>query len=68
RFFITRSGHTEAVLLGADDFEGLLETLDILSDNETVRELIEAERELTRGEGHSLKTVHRELGFAPTPA
>ncbi len=63
RFFITRNGLAEAVLLGADDFEGLLETLEILSDDATVRELIEARRELTQGEGHSLETIHRELGI-----
>ncbi len=63
RFFITRNGQTEAVLLGADDFEALLETLEILSDNEAVRELIEAEQELAQGNGHPIDTVHQELGI-----
>ncbi|MCP4548670.1 MAG: GNAT family N-acetyltransferase [bacterium] len=31
RFFITRDGHTDAVLLAAEEFEGLIETLEILS-------------------------------------
>jgi antitoxin YefM len=61
RFLITRRGRTEAVLLAADEFEGLLETLDILSDTECVRRLTEAEEELARGDGHSLDTVRREL-------
>ncbi len=61
RFFITRRGRTEAVLLAADELEGLLETLDILSDTECVRRLAEAEEELARGEGHALETVRREL-------
>jgi prevent-host-death family protein len=62
RFFITRNGHTEAVLLGAADFEGLVETLEILSDHEAVRELIQAERELSQGDGHPIEAIHQELG------
>jgi prevent-host-death family protein len=62
RFFITRNGHTDAVLLGAADFEGLVETLEILSDNEAVRELIQAEREFSQGEGHPIETINQELG------
>ena len=61
RFMITRHGRTEAVLLAAEDFEGLLETVDILSDQESVRRLAEAEEELARGGGHSLAAVRREL-------
>ncbi len=61
RFLITRRGRTEPVLLAVDDFEGLLETVDILSDNECVRRLAEAEEELARGGGHSLESVRREL-------
>ena len=34
RFVITRRGRAEAVLLSSEEFEGLLETLEILSDNE----------------------------------
>lgn len=62
RFFITRNGHKEAVLLGVDDFEGLLETLEILSDTAAVQELIDAEQELAEGGGQSLAEIHRELG------
>lgn len=64
RFFITRHGRTEAVLLAVDDFEGLLETVEILSDNETVKRLAEAEEELTRGGGHALDDVRRQLSDA----
>lgn len=65
RFLITRHGRTEAVLLAADDFEGLLETVEILSDTECVRRLAEAEEELARGGGHSLEAVRRELRDGP---
>lgn len=57
RFLITRRGRTEAVLLSSEEFEGLLETLDILSDQDLVRQLVEADRELSGGGGHSLEEV-----------
>lgn len=68
RFVITSGEGPEAVLLGAEDFEGLLETLEILSDEEQVRRLIDAEGELATGGGHSLDDVRRELrrGHGPT--
>lgn len=54
RLVITDRGHAEAVLLSADDFEGLIETLEILADTELVQRLIEAEAELSSGCGHSV--------------
>ena len=64
RFLITRHGRTEAVLLAVDDFEGLLETVEILSDNESVKRLAEAEKELARGGGHDLDDIRRQLSDA----
>ena len=49
RLVITDQGHAEAVLLSADDYEGLIETLEILSDTELVQRLIEAEAEFASG-------------------
>lgn len=57
RFLITRRGRAEAVLLSSEEFEGLLETLDILSDQDLVRKLVEADEELAAGGGHSLEEV-----------
>lgn len=61
RFVITRRGKAEAVLLSADDYEGLLETLDILSDQELVRRLVRAEEDVARGETYRLEDVRREI-------
>ncbi len=61
RFVITRHGRAEAVLLGADDYEGLLETLQILSDRETVQRLLEAEEDFGKGEAINLETLRRDL-------
>jgi len=61
RFVITRRGRAEAVLLSAEEFDGLLETLEILSDKALVGRLVEADEELSGGGGHSLEEVRREL-------
>lgn len=36
RFEVTRNGNRVAVLIGADDYDGLVETLTILGDSEAV--------------------------------
>ena len=69
RFVITRHGRAEAVLLAADEFEGLLETIEILSDEELVKRLIEAEEELEAGGGHALGEVRSAVSeTSPSPA
>jgi len=57
RFVITRHGRAEAVLLASDEFEGLLETIAILSDETLVKRLIEAEEELETGGGAALGEI-----------
>ena len=43
RILITKNGRPAAVLIAPDDLESLLETLDILSDPETMAAIKEAE-------------------------
>jgi antitoxin YefM len=43
RILITKNGRPAAVLIAPDDLESLLETLDILSDPDTVAAIKEAE-------------------------
>jgi len=61
RFVITRHGRAEAVLLAADELDGLLETIEILSDEPLVKLLVEAEEELLGGGGHDLADLRAEL-------
>lgn len=51
RVTITRNGHAAAVLISPEDLESLEETLDVLSNPETMRDIREARAELDRGEG-----------------
>lgn len=61
RFVVTRHGRAAAVLLAAEEFEGLLETLEILSDEGLVARLVEAEQELAGGGGHDLEDLRAGL-------
>ena len=61
RFLITRHGKAQAVLLSSDEFEGLLETLEILSNQKLVRTLVDADEELAAGGGHSFEEVREAV-------
>ena len=48
RIEITKNGHRAAVLLGADDFDALQETIAVLSDQELLRDHYQGLDELRR--------------------
>ena len=50
RIVVTRNGRPAAVLISPDDLESLEETLELLSDHDAVRALIEAEAAVTAGD------------------
>ena len=50
RVVITRNGRPTAVLISPDDLESLEETLELLSDQQAVRELVEAEAAVAAGD------------------
>ena len=57
---ITKNGIPRAVLLAYDDFEGLLETIDILSDSRTVNGIKKGLRDIKAGKVVSLKEAFRD--------
>jgi len=59
RFEVTRNGDRVAVLVGADDFDALLETIDILSDGQEMADLREAEASIARGEFYTRDDLRR---------
>ena len=60
RVEITRNGR-RAVLLSADDYDSLLETLDVLGDPELMAAIREGEEELARGEFSTSDEVEADL-------
>ena len=54
RYLVTKNGKDAAVVMSAEEYENLLETLDILSNQKEVRALAEASAHARRGETVSL--------------
>ncbi len=58
---ITRSGRPAGVLMSFTEYEGLLETLEILADQELARAIRKGLEEAARGEVLSAEEVWRDL-------
>lgn len=50
RFVFTKKGRPEAVMLNYQDYQGLLETLEILEDQSLTREIVSRKEEIESGE------------------
>jgi prevent-host-death family protein len=50
RVIVTKNGRPSVVVVAVDDLESLEETLAILRDEQTMRELTQAEQEVTSGD------------------
>ena len=61
---ITRNGRPAAVVLSAEEYEELEETLEVLQDDDTLEALRESERDVRAGRLFTLDAVRRELGLA----
>lgn len=61
RIEVTRQGRRAAVILSADDYDSIMETLEILSDQRLMVEIREAEAEVERGEVFTLDEVEQEM-------
>jgi antitoxin YefM len=65
RFEITRNGHRAAVLLGADDYDSLQETIAVLADLQLLHDHLEGMTALARGDSvdqETLAETMREAG------
>src|SRR5271170_3583239 len=58
RYVITRRGKPEVVMMSIDDYEGLLETLEIESDPELMADIRQAQKDMKNGKGKSLEQIH----------
>jgi antitoxin YefM len=61
RVEITRNGRRAAVLMSADDFDSLEETLEILADPDLMQEIATAREEISRGETYTLEEVEAAM-------
>ncbi len=61
---ITRNGRPSVVVLSAEEYDTLEETLEILQDEDALEALRESKRDVQAGRLSSLDEVRRELGLA----
>ena len=63
RSIITRRGRPEVVMMSIEDYESILETLEIQSDKALMRRIKKADQDLKRGKGVPLEVLKKDLGL-----
>ena len=61
RYIVTKRGKPIAVMMSVDDYEGFLETIEILSDRDVVKGIRKAKREIKEGKTISLAELRRKI-------
>ncbi|MCU0666096.1 MAG: type II toxin-antitoxin system Phd/YefM family antitoxin [Candidatus Omnitrophica bacterium] len=61
RYVVIKRGRPVAVMINPDDFEGLLETIEILSDKDAVKRIRKAKKEIAAGKTISMEQLRRKL-------
>lgn len=63
RFIITKSGRPAALMMSIEDYESIMETLDILSNSGMAKKIKEAEADIKKGKVKTLSEVEKEMGL-----
>ena len=66
RYLVTKNGKEAAILMSAEEYEGLLETLDVLASREEVQALSEATRQAKKHQTVSLEEYKSQKKSAGT--
>ena len=61
RYVVTRHGKPAIVMLSVQDYEALMETLDILADPAAVKSLKQGEEDLQKGRTRSWQEIKARL-------
>lgn len=61
RYIVTKRGQPVMVLVNPEDFEGLLETIEILSDRSALKRIRKARKEAKERKVVSLEALQRRL-------
>jgi len=64
RYVILKRGQPAAILMCVDDYDGWLETLEIMSSKQDMEDIRIARKELSQGKGYSVEEVfgkHRKI-------
>ena len=61
RYIVTKRGKPVAAMMSIDDYKGLLETIEILSDKQAVNRVKLSKKEISDGKTVSLKELRKRL-------
>ncbi|WP_332839111.1 type II toxin-antitoxin system Phd/YefM family antitoxin [Nocardia bovistercoris] len=61
RFTITRNGRADVMLISVAEYESMQETLEILSDSDTMSELRQSKEDFASGDTFDVDEVRAEL-------
>ena len=61
RYIVMKRGKPVAMMISPDDYEGLLETIEILSDKDAVRRIRKAKREIAQGKTVSWEELKKRI-------
>lgn len=61
RYIVTRRGNPVMMLINPEDYEGLLETIEILSDKTSLRRIKKARKEAEAGKTVTLAELRRRI-------
>ena len=61
RYIVTRHGQPVMMLISPEDYEGLLETIDILSDKASLKRIRKSRKDVRAGKTISLEALRRRL-------
>jgi antitoxin YefM len=64
RFIITKRGKPAAMMMAIEDYENLIETLDVLSNAGLMKKIGIAKGDLARGKTRSLEAIEKDMGLA----
>jgi antitoxin YefM len=60
RYLVTKNGKEAAILMSAEEYEGLLETIDVLASTKEVKALSEGSAQARKGETVSLESYRAQ--------
>ncbi len=63
KYIITVNGKNKAIVMSADEYESLQETLDILSELGALEDIKQAEKELVDGKTVSWEKIKKDLNI-----
>ncbi|MFA5146194.1 MAG: type II toxin-antitoxin system Phd/YefM family antitoxin [Candidatus Omnitrophota bacterium] len=67
RYVISNRGEPEAVLMCVDDYEGWLETLELVSSKDVMNDIRKARKELSEGRSYGFREVFGDKKASKKP-